>query len=168
MWQVVVVVAVVVAVATYLTWVATRVDRLHARATAAYSALDANSMRRAAAASQLGERFALVEVQTAARSVLAASDGEDRAVAENDLTARLRSASGTPQWRLDGDEVELVRETSRRLGLARQLHTDRVRDARAVRRHPTVRLFGLARKYPAPLFFDIDDPALDDADLLGR
>src|SRR5262249_50396844 len=135
-----------------------------ARATAAYSALDANSMRRAAAASQLGERFALAEVQTAARSVLAASDDEDRAVAENDLTARLRSAVSS----LDRAELELVRETSRRLGLARQLHTDRVRDARAVRRHPTVRLFGLARKYPAPLFFDIDDPALDDADLLGR
>ncbi len=50
---------VVVAIATYLTWVATRVDRLHARAGAAYSALDAHSMRRAAAAAGLGERFAL-------------------------------------------------------------------------------------------------------------
>ncbi len=64
--------------------------------------------------------------------------------------------------------MEAVVEASRRLGLARQVHTDQVRDARDVRRHPLVRLLGLARKYPMPRFFDIDDPRLDDADLLSR
>jgi hypothetical protein len=64
---------------------------------------------------------------------------------------------------LDGDEVESVVATSRRLGLARQVHTDLVRDARAVRRQPVVRLLGFARKYPVPSFFDIDEPAIDDA-----
>jgi hypothetical protein len=167
MWLVVAVVVLVVAVATYLTWVATRVDRLHARAAGAYSALDAHSMRRATAAADLGERFALADVQTAAKSVLAAGE-DDRAVAENDLTARLRKGIGTPVRVLDGEEVGLVVEASRRLGLARQVHTDRVRDARALRRRPTVRLLGFARKYPVPRFFDIDDPTLDDADLLGR
>ena len=49
---------------------------------------------------------------------------------------------------------------SRRLALARQVHTDLVRDARAVRRHPAVRLFRFARRHPLPSFFDIDDPAL--------
>jgi hypothetical protein len=167
MWLVVAVVVVVVAVATYLTWVATRVDRLHARAAGAYSALDAQSMRRAAAASDLAERFSLAEIHTAAKSVLAASE-DDRAVAENDLTARLRAGIGTPARVLEGEEVELVVEASRRLGLARQVHTDRVRDARAVRRRPLVRLLGFARKYPIPSFFDIDDPTLDGADLRGR
>lgn len=168
MWLVVTVVVLVVAIATYLTWVATRVDRLHARAAAAYSALDAHSIRRAAAAAELSERYALVDVQTAAKSVLAATDDEERAVAENDLTARLRGTLGGPNSTFVGDEVESAVEASRRLGLARQLHTDRVRDARAVRRQPVVRLFGFARKYPAPVFFDIDDPTLGDRDLLQK
>jgi hypothetical protein len=168
MWQVVTVVVLVVAIATYLTWLATRVDRLHARAGAAYSALDAHSIRRAAAAAELGERYALVDVQTAAKIVLAATDDEERAVAENDLTARLRGSVGHANTAIVGGEVESVVETSRRLGLARQLHTDRVRDARAVRRQPVVRLFGFARKYPAPRFFDIDDPTLGDRDLLQK
>lgn len=159
MWLVVTVVVLVVAVATYLTWVATRVDRLHARANAAYSALDAHSIRRAAAAAGLGDRFALTDVQAAAKSVLAASP-DDRVPAENDLTARLRTAVATST--LDGAEVDSVVATSRRLGLARQVHTDLVRDARAVRRHPLVRLFGFARKYPAPGFFDMDEPTLDE------
>jgi hypothetical protein len=168
MWLVVTVVAVVVVIATYLTWVATRVDKLHARAGAAYSALDAHSIRRAAAAAELGERFALADVQTAAKSVLAATDDDERAVAENGLTARLRGSVGGANAAMNGDEVESVVESSRRLGLARQLHTDRVRDARAVRRHPVVRVFGFARKYPAPHFFDIDDPTLGDRDLLQK
>ena len=164
MWLVVSVVVVVVAVATYLTWVAARVDRLHARAAAAYSALDAHSMRRAAAAADLGDRFALPEVQTAAKQVLAAP-AEERATAENDLTALLRGAVGTPVRVGDGDEVVAVIETSRRLGLARQVHTDQTRDARNVRRHPLVRLLGLARKYEAP---DQGMPTLDDGDLRSR
>ena len=166
MW-VVVIVVVVVAMATYLTWIATRVDRLHARASAAYSALDAHSIRRAAAAAELGERFALADVQTAAKQVIGAPP-DDRATAENDLTAHLRTAIGAPVRVLEGDEVEAVVVASRRLGLARQVHTDQTRDARNMRRHPLVRLFGLARKYPAPAFFDIDDPTIDDTDLLSR
>jgi hypothetical protein len=168
MWLVVTIVVLVVAIATYLTWVATRVDRLHARAAAAYSALDAHSIRRAAAAAEVGDRYALVDLQTTAKSVLGATDDEERAVAENDLTARLRGTLGGANANLLGDEVESVVEASRRLGLARQLHTDRVRDARAVRRQPVVRLFGFARKYPAPRFFDIDDPTLGDRDLLQK
>ena len=107
-------------------------------------------------------------MQTAAKTVLAATDDDERAVAENGLTARLRGSVGGSTAAMTGDEVESVVEASRRLGLARQLHTDRVRDARAVRRHPVVRVFGFARKYPAPRFFDIDDPTLGDRDLLQK
>jgi hypothetical protein len=154
MWVVVTVVAVVVLVATYLTWVATRVDRLHARAAAAYSALDAHSVRRAAAAAELGEQCGLPDLAVTAKSVLT-SEGEERAMAENDLTARLRVVA------LTDAPVGGVVEASRRLGLARQVHTDLVRDALALRRRPVVRVFGFARRHPAPRFFDIDSPELD-------
>ena len=49
---------------------------------------------------------------------------------------------------------------SRRVALARQVHTDLVRDALAVRRRPLVRLLRMAGRHPRPRYFDIDDPTL--------
>ena len=162
MWYVVSVVAVVVALATYLTWIATRVDRLHARAAAARVALDAQSTRRAAAAVELGEREDLQEAREAARAVLAAHTSADgdllaRAEAENRLTKILRQAAE----QFDADTLADVSETSRRLALARQVHSDRVRDARAMRRRRLVRWLRLSRRHTTPEFFDIEDPALE-------
>jgi len=158
MWVVVTVVALVVLVATYLTWLATRVDRLHARAAAAYSALDAQSVRRAAAAVEVGDREGLTDVQVAGRAVLGAHP-DDRETAENDLTRALRAVAG----KVDLAGPPGVEEASRRLALARQVHADLVRDALAVRRRRIVRLLRLARRHnPAPRFFDIDAPTLDD------
>ena len=190
MWEIVTVVAVVVLVATYVTWIAARVDRLHARASAAYSALDAQSIRRAAAATALTTGLAdgqtartigtgvglapvpagppdgaadpdrpdaLRQAKIAAQAVLAAHP-DDREAAENDLTHTLRTAAA----HCGVDSLPGVEEASRRLALARQVHSDLVRDALAVRRQPLVRALALARRHPAPRFFDIDEPTLDD------
>jgi hypothetical protein len=46
--------------------------------------------------------------------------------------------------------------------LARQVHTDLVRDALAVRDRRLVRMLGLSRRHPAPRFFDIDSPVPDE------
>lgn len=163
MWLVVTVVAVVVVVATYLTWTATRVDRLHARAAAAYSALDAQSVRRAAATADLGrpsdgDGDGVAVAQRAARLVLGAHP-DDREEAENDLTRALRAVAG----KAGAGSLPTIEETSRRLALARQVHSDLVRDALAVRRGPLVRLLRLARRHPLPRFFNIDDPTLEDS-----
>lgn len=156
MWVVVTVVAVIVALATYLTWVATRVDRLHVRAAAALAALHVQSERRARAAEELGEREELPDAREAAQAVLDAGPDE-RAGAENRLTRVLRLAA----TKFDAPTLTDVAETSRRLALARQLHSDLVRDALAMRRRPLVRLLRLGRRHPRPEFFDIDDPALE-------
>ena len=153
MWVVVTVVAVIVLVATYLTWVAARVDRLHARAAAAHSALDAQSVRRAAAAAELGDRQRLPEVQVAAKAVL---DSDPDSLLENDLTQVLRAST---EKLAPADTVGVV-EASRRLALARQVHTDLVRDARAARGRVLVRLLRMGRRRPWPRYFDIDDPTL--------
>src|SRR5262249_39269646 len=58
-------------------------------------------------------------------------------------------------------DVDGVVQASRRLGVARQVHTDLVRDALVLRRRPMVRLFRFSRKHTAPRFFDIDSPELD-------
>ena len=155
MWWVVAVVALVVLISTYLTWTAARVDRLHARAIAAYATLDAYLVRRAAAAAALAEAAQVPALMFAARIALNASPHE-REVAENDLTRHLRSVLGGPEEPL----ASLV-AVSRRVALARQVHNDVVRDALAARRRIWVRLFRLARKHPMPAYFDVDDPTIE-------
>lgn len=91
-----------------------------------------------------------------ARIALDAEDDE-REAAENDLTRQLRLVPLEP----DDPAAEAVISASRRLALARQVHTDLVRDALSLRRRPLIRLLGMARKHEAPRYFDIDDPILN-------
>jgi hypothetical protein len=177
MWWLVAMVVLVVAVATYLTWLATRVDRLHGRATTAGKALDAHLVRRAAAAAVLAEERFLPELYTAARAALDAAPApeacrnglppapehnqpafsDEREAAENDLTRQLRGLSLPAA----DPAMSPVVAASRRVALARQVHTDLVRDARSLRARPAVRLAGLARRHPRPAYFDVGDPTLE-------
>ena len=50
--------------------------------------------------------------------------------------------------------------TSRRVVLARQVHTDLVRDALTARQRPLVRLLRMARRYERPRYFEIVEPPL--------
>lgn len=156
MWWVVGGVVAVVLATAYLTWIAARVDRMHARVESAARALDAHLLRRAAAAAVLAEEGYAVELYAASRIALDA-EGEEREAAENDLTRQLRTSA------LDPEEpaAAAVIAASRRLALARQVHTDLVRDALSLRRRPVVRLFRMSRKHELPRYFDIDDPTLN-------
>jgi len=162
MWSLLAVVAVVALLATYLTWTAGRVDRLHARAAAATRALDAHLVRRAAAAAVLAEELASVDLYAAARAALDATGGE-RPTAENDLTRQLRALPHDPADAALADVVA----ASRRVAVARQVHTDLVRDALAARHRPLVRLLRMSRRHPRPAYFDIDDPTIEPAGAAG-
>jgi hypothetical protein len=155
MWWVVGTVLVVALVAAYLIWTAGRVERLQSRAESAARALDAHLLRRAAAAAVLAERRYGAELYAAARIALDAVP-EEREAAENDLTRQLRTVDLDP----DDPACEAVIAASRRLALARQVHTDLVRDARAARSRPLVRLLRMGRGHEWPRYFDIDDPTL--------
>ncbi|MBU8860039.1 MULTISPECIES: hypothetical protein [unclassified Micromonospora] len=155
MWWVVGAVAVLGLLSAYLIWTSGRVQRLQVRADSAARALDAHLLRRAAAAAVLAEQRYGVELYVAARIALDAAP-EEREAAENDLTRQLRGV------RLDPDDqaCAAVIAASRRLALARQVHTDLVRDARSARGRPVVRLFRMGRGRQWPRYFDIDDPTL--------
>ncbi|SBT38117.1 hypothetical protein [Micromonospora auratinigra] len=155
MWWVVGTALVVGLVAAYLIWTAGRVDRLQTRAESAARALDAHLLRRAAAAAVLAEQRYGVELYAAARIALDAAPDE-REAAENDLTRQLRAVELDPA----DASCEAVIAASRRLALARQVHTDLVRDARTARGRPLVRLFRMGRGQQWPRYFDIDDPTL--------
>ena len=155
MWWVLGVVALVALLSAYLGWTAHRVERVHVRAQSAERALDAHLLRRAAAAAVVGEQQQNLELYAAARLALDA-DPDERESAENDLTRRLRAA---PLSGSDPASRQLV-ASSRRVGLARQVHTDQVRDALTARHRVLVRALGMARRYPLPQYFDVEDPAL--------
>ncbi|MFV2020993.1 hypothetical protein [Micromonospora sp. LOL_023] len=164
MWWVVGVSVAVVLVSAYLTWTAARVDRLHVRVAAAARALDAHLLRRAAAAAVLAEERPGIELYAAARIALDAVSPEEREAAENDLTRQLRATALTGR----DSTTEAVVVASRRLVLARQVHTDLVRDALLARRRPLVRLMRFGRRHDEPRYFDIDDPTVTRSSALAR
>jgi hypothetical protein len=155
MWWVLGVLAVAAGLSAYLAWTAHRVERVHVRAASAGRALDAHLLRRAAAAAVVAEETEFTELYAAARLALDA-EPDEREAAENDLTRQLQSA------RLTGTTAatRTLMATSRRVVLARQVHTDLVRDALTARRRPLVRLLRMARQYERPRYFDIVEPTL--------
>jgi hypothetical protein len=160
MWWILGVVAVAAVLSAYLGWTARRVERVHVRAASAARALDQNLLRRAAAAAVVAEHTGTVELYAAARLALDAAP-EEREAAENDLTRQLQTI---PRAGTDVATRALI-QTSRRVVLARQVHTDLVRDALTARRRPLVRLLRMAKRYPRPRYFDIVEPALPDLPL---
>jgi hypothetical protein len=158
MWWALGVVAVAALLSAYLFWTAHRVERVHVRAASAERALDAHLVRRAAAAAVVAEQQDAAELYAAARLALDAEPGE-REAAENDLTRALQSLPLQPAASAGAATRTLI-GTSRRVVLARQVHTDLVRDALTARGRPLVRILGMARRYPRPSYFDIEEPAL--------
>ena len=165
MEYIVVVVGLVALLATYVTWLAGRIDRLHARSAAARVALEAQLVRRATAAAALaassGTDPDARALRGAAEAAIAAdSDPDQREAVENDLTRCLRTVIRDPA----DPATEAVLAASRRLSVARQMYNDAVRDTRSLRTARTPRAFRLGARRPLPRYFDIDE--LDLARLL--
>lgn len=163
---------VLVLLAVYVSWTAGRLDRLHARVDAAWAALDAALVRRAAAARAVVLHLPPRAPQTLAleRAAAAALLGGPvgREAVENDLSVALRAA--LPLLPPEGSEQ--VREeldvAATRVGLARSFHNSAVTNARAQRRKRVPRALRLAGHRVLPQHFDIDDTALPSATVSDR
>jgi len=154
----------VVLVALYVTWTAGRLDRMHARVDAAWAALDAQLVRRAAAARALLEHLppGPEADQLATRSAAALAAGEqERDVVENALTKAIRSAVPLlpPEGGAESALAELV-SAAHRAALARSFHNSAVAGTRALRRRRLPRLLHLAGHRAMPQFFDVEDTSL--------
>lgn len=162
-----VVVAVLVAgsLAAWITFTATRLDRLHARVDAAQAALDAQLVRRAAAVQhaaraagpQLDPALA-ADLDETARVALSAHPAE-REPAENALgrAANQLADASPPLWAEHVADLSEVAESAVRVVIARRFYNDAVRDTRALRGRRMPRLLRLAGHRDNPQFFDIDD-----------
>ena len=173
-WTAVALLAAVLVVAWYLTFSATRLDRLHARLEGARSALDAQLVRRASVSLQIAvsgrldpaSGLLLADAAHEAREVAGLGQG-DREQAESDLTRALHAAFADPgvleSFDSDAAGRELVHELGSaclRVQLARRFLNDVVRAARVVRRKKVVRYLRLAghAEWPATAEFDDTPP----------
>ncbi|HET9657970.1 MAG TPA: NUDIX hydrolase [Kineosporiaceae bacterium] len=164
----------------YLSFSASRLDRLHHRVESSRAALDTQLVRRAAAAieaAQVLDPSSGLLLADAAAEAMAAGEGDDsrlddstmdrplgREEAENELSralhaalddadhvARLRSEA------LAADALDVLRQACERVQLARRFHNDAVAQAQRVRRKRVVRWAWLAGRARMPEMFEIDD-----------
>ena len=164
--------AVLALLAWHLSWTAARLDRLHARVEGARAALDAQLLRRSAAATSLAGS-GLLDPASSVLLAQAAYDARDAAaddqeIRESDLSRALRATLEAPQvaetLAADPAGAALLGElvaAGQRVQLARRFHNDAVRAARALRGSWVVRWARLAGRAPRPRSFEIDDEAPD-------
>lgn len=157
-------VAIVVLVGFYVSWRATRLDRLHTRFETAWAALDAALLRRSAVALDLaGSRFldpATSLLLAAAAHEVNIAGPDRRELAESDLSRALRAAIDQPD--LDGrpdagDRFTDVGAAVRGVLIARRFYNDTVRVTLTQRGRLLPRVLHLAGSAPLPEFFEIDD-----------
>jgi len=173
-WTFVVVLAVILGIVVfYASSTAGRLDRLHRRIDTAILALDAQALRRSAAAQELA-MSGLLDPASALLVAQAAHDareaGDDRTMVdvqrtqiESDVTRALQAAL-TPE---DVDEIRLdpagamlleeLRAACIRTQLARRFLNDGVRACRQLRSQRLVRWLRLAGRTPWPQTSDWDD-----------
>lgn len=183
------VVIVLIVAAWYLSYAAARLDRLHAKAEGAMSALDAQLVRRAEATLELANSGAL-DPATALLLADAATESVERTtehpLAEDLLDGQhfggreeVESALSevlsvtltddvVTRLRADGDELveeslDRIAASALRVRMARRFHNDAVREVRRVRGKWVVRVFRLAGHATLPERVEFDDelpPAL--------
>jgi hypothetical protein len=171
-----------VLLAWYLTYSAARLDRLHAKVEGSLAALDAQIVRRAESALELGTA-GLLDPASSLLLVDAASQSLERANgrntqdllrgqtfagregAESDLTVALEVAL-TPEAVADvlmrgGEPAEdilaRIQASGLRVQLARRFHNQAVTEVRRVRRKPIVTVFRLAGRAAMPETVEFDD-----------
>jgi len=173
------VVAVIALLATYLTWTAERIDRLNLRVERADASLDAQLVRRSAAAETFATSPAVAAVLPArqladlravaaeARASEAQAAHGDRWATENALTVRvieaalaLQHAGHEAASAAAADVVADLAAASQRVDLARSFYNQAVRDAREHRARVAPRLLHLAGRAALPPFVDMDDTTL--------
>jgi 8-oxo-dGTP pyrophosphatase MutT (NUDIX family) len=137
-------------------WVtANRLDRLHVRTEAAWSALEGALARRVVATRAVAAAGGLDHQQSDKLRRLAdvadRADRPHRSDAENDLS---RALSTVPPATEPDLAAELA-DASERVVLARRFYNDAVRDTRALRAVWFTRIFGLAGRAAMPDYFEI-------------
>jgi hypothetical protein len=160
-WLVTAVIAAIL-LTMWVTFTLTRLDRLHARVDAAWAALDAQLVRRAAALLHAADTpesglppADRARYEAVATSAVNQTDAWLRPEAENAVGRAVLDLMRRDQLSAPGRD-ELA-DTAARVMIARRFYNDAVRDTRTLRARRMPRLLHLAGHRAMPQFFDIDD-----------
>ncbi|QVQ55162.1 hypothetical protein J4H86_25580 [Spiractinospora alimapuensis] len=167
---------VLVLLAFYTSWRASRLDGLHTRLETARSALDTALARRHTVVGELAalpgldpaSQLLLAEAVAKARRSAASADRNRMELAESALSRTLRAVlddAGVRPVAVDDRAVfDEVAAEARRTLFARRFYNDAVAATRHARSRRLVRWLRLAGGAPSPEFFEIDDepPAMSD------
>ena len=149
----------------YLSYSATRLDRLHNRVETSWANLDGLLQRRAAVALEIAKS----EIADPASSLLLTAAAHQARDAQ--MRARSQAESGLSLGLLlhDGHlvsgsiEKDLLRELSEltdKIRVAIALHVDAVNRTQMVRRKPVFRIFRLAGRAPRPVTYEFEADVL--------
>ena len=151
----------------YLTFLATRLDRLHHRVETSWANLDGLLQRRAAIALEIARSEiadpASAMLLTAAAYQARESRIENRSASESGLSGALGLLLADGQSSERPAEIVLLRELSEltdKIRIAISLHVDAVTRTHLVRRKIIVRLFRLAGTAPLPITYEFETDVL--------
>lgn len=151
----------------YLSFSATRLDRLHHRVETSWANLDSLLQRRAAVAlelahSDLADPASSLLLTAAAYEAREASI-EERSHAESGLSGALRLLQNDLELQVKPAEEALLREISeltKKIRVAIAIHVDAVNRTRTVRKKAIFKIFRLAGGAPLPMTYEFEDDAL--------
>ena len=151
----------------YLTFLATRLDRLHHRVETSWANLDGLLPRRAAVALEIA-RSEIADPASAMLLTAAAYQAreaiiENRSAAESGLSGALGLLLADGQSSQRPAEVDLLRELSAltdKIRIAMALHVDAVTRTHLVRSKFIVRIFRLAGTAPLPITYEFESDVL--------
>lgn len=148
----------------YLSFSATRLDRLHHRVESSWAALDSLLQRRAAIALEIAHsQFAdpgLSLILNQAAHLAREAEISERSDAESGLTSALGLLLENEK---DTNEDHLIKELAQitdRIRVAVKLHVEAVNRTQLVRRKLIVRSFRLAGRAPLPTIYRFEEDAI--------
>ena len=140
----------------YLTFTASRLDRLHHRVETSWAALDALLQQRAALALEVshlpGVDPAVAMVLTQSAFLAGEAEFAERSEAEEGLAATVALLYETEDFHIKNPGLsERITGVTKRIEIAMQLHREAVHTTRVQRARTLVRLFRLAGRAPLPI-----------------
>ena len=157
-------VLVIVLIAWYLSFSASRLDRLHHRVETSWATLDSLLQQRAALAHQivLVSNLDPATAYLISSSAAAARDANivERSAAESVLSQALKlvqNAARDNSLQLPSELLVELSDISSKVKLAINIHLESVNATRNVRSKPLIRLFRLAGKAPIPVRYAFED-----------
>lgn len=162
----IVVAMVVMIVVWYLTFTASRLDRLHHRVETSWASLDALLQQRAALALEIshlpGIDPAIALVLTQSAYLAGEAEIDERSEAEEGLSSTLEMLYETEDFHIDNPGLsERMSNVSKKIDMATRMHREAVQTTKVQRSRTIVRIFRLAGRAPLPFLYPFEERSFE-------